>query len=113
MAWWWTKRSLPGSSGVMKPKPFSSLNHLTVPVAMCISSCANGAEEALRQRLRTLALLWIEPFVRSGTSHRLGDFADGVVNKAFLHAFDLVFERLILIAALVELEHRVDARDVH
>src|SRR3954447_23904087 len=34
MALWWTKRSLPPSSGVMKPKPFSSLNHLTVPVAM-------------------------------------------------------------------------------
>src|SRR3954470_1232924 len=31
---WWTKRSLPGSSGVMKPKPLSSLNHLTVPVAI-------------------------------------------------------------------------------
>src|SRR3954451_12979176 len=31
---WWTKRSLPPSSGVTKPKPFSSLNHFTVPVAM-------------------------------------------------------------------------------
>src|SRR4051812_18361476 len=31
---WWTNRSLPLSSGVMKPKPLSSLNHLTVPVAM-------------------------------------------------------------------------------
>src|SRR3954452_17522517 len=31
---WWTKRSLPPSSGVTKPKPFSSLNHLTVPVAI-------------------------------------------------------------------------------
>src|SRR3954452_18532152 len=31
---WWTKRSLPDSSGVMNPKPFSSENHLTVPVAM-------------------------------------------------------------------------------
>ncbi len=31
---WWTNRSLPPSSGVMKPKPFSSLNHFTVPVAM-------------------------------------------------------------------------------
>src|SRR5262245_2147750 len=30
----WTKRSRPPSSGVMKPKPFSSLNHLTVPVPM-------------------------------------------------------------------------------
>src|SRR3954469_568512 len=30
----WTKRSRSPSSGVMKPKPFSSLNHFTVPVAM-------------------------------------------------------------------------------
>src|ERR1019366_10356972 len=30
------KSSLP-SSGVTKPKPFESLNHLTVPVATCIS----------------------------------------------------------------------------
>src|SRR5882672_10941931 len=28
------KRSLPPSSGVMKPKPFASLNHLTVPAAI-------------------------------------------------------------------------------
>src|SRR4051794_16478023 len=34
IALWWTKRSLPPSSGAMKPKPLSSLNHLTVPVAM-------------------------------------------------------------------------------
>src|SRR3954454_12967557 len=46
MALWWTKRSLPPSSGVMKPKPLSSLNHLTVPVAMCYlhgQSAANAA----------------------------------------------------------------------
>ena len=30
----WTNRSRPPSSGVMKPKPLSSLNHLTVPVAI-------------------------------------------------------------------------------
>src|SRR3954469_19516641 len=30
----WTKASFPPSSGVMKPKPFSSLNHLTTPVAI-------------------------------------------------------------------------------
>src|SRR5918995_3774091 len=29
-----TNASLPPSSGVMKPKPFSSLNHLTTPVAI-------------------------------------------------------------------------------
>src|SRR4051812_48108586 len=31
---WCTNRSLPWSSGVMNPNPFSSLNHFTVPVAM-------------------------------------------------------------------------------
>src|SRR3954469_22141141 len=31
---WWTNRSRLPSSGVMKPKPLSSLNHLTVPVAI-------------------------------------------------------------------------------
>src|SRR3954464_8190467 len=30
----WTNASLPPSSGVMKPKPFSSLNHFTTPVAI-------------------------------------------------------------------------------
>src|ERR1044072_4081408 len=30
------KRSSPPPSGVMKPKPLESLNHLTVPVAMCV-----------------------------------------------------------------------------
>src|SRR6185437_2881912 len=46
---WCTKRSLPGSSGVTKPKPLSSLNHFTVPVAMCSSGeCAAYAEDAVR-----------------------------------------------------------------
>lgn len=31
---WWTKRSSVPSSGVMKPKPFCELNHLTVPDGM-------------------------------------------------------------------------------
>ena len=31
---WCTNRSSPPSSGVMKPKPFDELNHLTVPVDM-------------------------------------------------------------------------------
>src|SRR5919106_4549375 len=34
MELWWAKRSLPPPSGVMNPKPFESLNHFTVPVAM-------------------------------------------------------------------------------
>src|SRR5881392_1514258 len=46
MAVWWTKRSLPPSSGVMKPKPLSLLNHLTVPVAILPSTgvrcCVRG-----------------------------------------------------------------------
>src|SRR4051794_19358874 len=36
MPLWWTKRSLPPPSGVTKPKPLSSLNHLTTPVAICL-----------------------------------------------------------------------------
>src|SRR5690349_22810528 len=31
----WANRSLPPPSGVMKPKPLESLNHLTVPVLIC------------------------------------------------------------------------------
>src|SRR5690349_14326487 len=42
----------------MKPKPLSSLNHLTVPVAMLCSSTASCAlrtrEEAVKRRLRAL-----------------------------------------------------------
>src|SRR5688500_9968940 len=34
MLLWWANRSLPPSSGVMNPKPFSSLNHLTVPLGI-------------------------------------------------------------------------------
>src|SRR5829696_8799834 len=41
---WCTNRSLLWSSGVMKPKPFSSLNHFTVPVAMVLSSGVVGCE---------------------------------------------------------------------
>src|SRR5215218_9854702 len=43
----WTKRSRPPSSGVMKPNPLSSENHLTVPVAMpCIDSTCCGLRAA-------------------------------------------------------------------
>src|SRR5918911_2511832 len=31
---WWTNTSLPPSAGAMKPYPFESLNHFTVPVAI-------------------------------------------------------------------------------
>src|SRR5215207_1362722 len=56
MAEWWTKRSLPWSSGAMKPKPFSSLNHFTVPVAIysappmrcAVLRNAGGAGQQLR-----------------------------------------------------------------
>src|SRR6478736_1609416 len=39
----WTKRSLPPPSGVMNPKPFSSENHLTVPVPTNDPTCCFGA----------------------------------------------------------------------
>src|SRR5215218_3159649 len=56
IAEWWTNRSLPWSSGVMKPKPLSSLNHFTVPVAMVFPPgiCALRDAEGARQQLRTL-----------------------------------------------------------
>ena len=38
MAEKWTNASWPPSSGVMNPKPFSSLNHFTTPVAICCST---------------------------------------------------------------------------
>jgi hypothetical protein len=47
------------SSGVIKPKPFSSLNHLTVQVAIVFppaSLRAANAEVTQKQRLRPLAL---------------------------------------------------------
>src|ERR1700754_5035837 len=52
---WCTNRSLPWSSGVMKPKPLSSLNHLTVPVAMQSLPgvlCGRYVGGAVRQLLR-------------------------------------------------------------
>src|SRR4051812_31487694 len=64
MALWWTKRSLPLSSGVMKPKPLSSLNHFTVPVAMRnpprLMCTANAEEAAWRRRLRALNTAGVE-----------------------------------------------------
>src|SRR5438552_18946133 len=46
---WWANRSLPPSSGVMKPKPLESLNHFTVPVGMSFpllktAACARLSE---------------------------------------------------------------------
>src|SRR3954447_14632502 len=89
---WCTKRSLPPSSGVMKPKPLSSLNHLTMPVAMMLKEPSTGSLRAARgglprQRLRALALLSPSPSLdltppryqvgRSlgGERHLLGDVA--------------------------------------
>src|SRR3954462_3810687 len=56
MPLWWTKRSLPPSSGVTKPKPLSSLNHLTVPVAIAflLRMWTANAGDAVRRRLRAL-----------------------------------------------------------
>src|SRR5947207_7049649 len=57
IALWWTNRSFEPSSGVMKPNPFSSLNHFTVPLGMLLllCVCAADAEDAKQQRRRALA----------------------------------------------------------
>src|SRR4051794_37431035 len=61
IAEWCTKRSLPPSSGVMKPKPLSLLNHLTVPVAMdpprFLCCFAAAAPRELRLRCGTAGLI--------------------------------------------------------
>src|SRR5581483_697174 len=52
-------RSLPESSGVMNPKPLSSLNHFTVPVAIlfppevCALRNAEGADATTAETLGT------------------------------------------------------------
>src|SRR3954465_6524887 len=55
---WCTNRSLPWSSGVMKPKPLSSLNHFTVPVAIGVWPSGGyvhcETRRVLTQQLRTL-----------------------------------------------------------
>ena len=43
----WAKTSSEPSSGAMKPKPFSALNHFTVPVAM--SACFLDEGQSLRR----------------------------------------------------------------
>src|SRR5690242_11831328 len=48
MAEKWAKTSLPPSSGVMKPKPLSALNHLTVPVAIVLLWWTGFEDRTLR-----------------------------------------------------------------
>jgi len=43
IAVWWTKTSAPPPSCAMKPKPLSSLNHLTVPCAISLTFGKSGA----------------------------------------------------------------------
>src|SRR5215467_3144872 len=52
MAEWWTKQSFCPPSGVIKPKPLASLNHLTVPVvrmsySLVLICCVGSADLAV------------------------------------------------------------------
>src|SRR5438105_6812043 len=64
MLLWWTNRSLSPSSGVMNPKPFGSLNHFTVPVA--IKTPPLPTHERARKTLRATELAL-------ATTHRSGN----------------------------------------
>src|SRR3989338_4003123 len=56
----WTNRSSPPLVGVMKPKPFSSLNHLTVPVSRFAMVCLlNRYEVRCQSAHSTYAVLLI------------------------------------------------------
>src|SRR4051812_46547393 len=67
---WCTKRSLPPSSGVMKPKPLSSLNHFTMPVAMMLRKPSTGlfyvlhAEGCLTATTAGAGTAFAEPIAR-------------------------------------------------
>ncbi len=62
------KRSLPPSSGTMNPKPFSSLNHLTVPVATTCSP-----PPPLKKQL-LLSPVWYDRIQPSGALRTLSAF---------------------------------------
>src|SRR5574343_542600 len=47
-------RSSPPSSGVMKPKPLASLNHLTIPVAMCNYPCMHKVNRVVSPSVSSL-----------------------------------------------------------
>src|SRR6266545_7362983 len=53
IAEWWTKTSAVPSSGAMKPKPLSGLNHFTVPCAICclLQRRAYGPARVARAKL--------------------------------------------------------------
>src|SRR3954452_2370119 len=75
---WWTKRSLPPSSGVTKPKPLSSLNHLTVPVAMMMLlladvNCVRARLMRRRRRALNTALAGRDRPTLSYSSYSAGD----------------------------------------
>ena len=53
----------PPSSGVMKPKPLESLNHLTVPVAMFMLPCLMLRGESAPRTGMT---------IKGGTEHHFG-----------------------------------------
>src|SRR5579875_2067395 len=65
IAVWWTNRSRPPPSGVMKPNPFSSLNHFTVPVGIpsCVPPllCLPRGGTAQGTRSRTVSTAYLLP----------------------------------------------------
>src|SRR4051812_10226205 len=73
---WWTKRSAPWSSGVMNPKPLSSLNHFTVPVAIWPLHCAFARPHARPERGKVPVLsacVTLDMFTTSDLVASVGD----------------------------------------
>src|SRR2546423_2633562 len=81
-------KSLPESSGVMNPKPLSSLNHFTVPVAifspsgLCALRNAEGAE-ATTAETRGTPLSGRLPDPSEQPSDTFGYLAQPLVNAIF------------------------------
>src|ERR1700748_59637 len=65
-------RSSPPLSGEMKPKPFASLNHLTVPVSIRILET---------EKLKRLSLQSLEPKDQGGRGQRIPPRGNGTIDE--------------------------------
>src|SRR5438105_13614091 len=82
----WANRSSPPSSGVMKPYPLASLNHLTVPVAICVFSLQKVVKAVF-----CLVSRYYRKHSLSGTHERTNarqtSTADTLIQTALLYAY--------------------------
>src|SRR5688572_1121093 len=114
---WCTKRSLEPSSGVMKPKPFSSLNHFTVPVGICPPPSLAGPRAGLIAA-QPNTIVWRVRGIAGGVARRPARNTGGVLashrsrvvvaTAAALALADASIVTLALPQLLIELDASVE-----